>query len=152
MKRENRRMALVLTLHNHVAWLNDEKFTHDRIELIDEHGKLTEEALLTRATPAGLAGELIEAGVTDLVAEHIEEGVFNAVKAAGIKLWLGPPGLERNDAIEQWMQEKLPEARVAAQKTPAAPEHPVPSAKHHHSRGRDRGVDAPVRGGRLPGF
>lgn len=106
------------------------------LAVLDDDGR----ARMTRNV--GLSGRWVverfaAAGVTDVVAEHVGPGAWNALAQAGIRVWRGPPGVPASA-----LASLLLDGRLELLPRPDPEQHA--GHPHHHGHGeRRRGPSGP---------
>ena len=149
------RLALILHENGEVAPLDDNTNPLERVAVYDIGEKVVsrvDQPYDSGATDFDLAEFAVIEHVTDVIAQHFEDEVFEKLQSRGIHMWLEAPGMNASGAIEAWREAVLPEAVVGAHAIhdPHGRRVRKQSARerqnHRHSPSPARGVSPPAHG------
>jgi hypothetical protein len=113
-------MALIAVITNDegtVAPVDDSGRHFDSVKLYQTEKGGDQRAVFPfqpKAPDFDLRAALVLAHVTDVIAQHYEEGCFTKLKTAGLRLWLEAPGFTPHEALDAFHAGHLPEATVGA--------------------------------------
>jgi hypothetical protein len=116
MKRapSKKRLALILNRDENVAGLDADRRSFARVEVLEEGADETSPVPL-EGDQTELFDVLDELGVTDIVADHYEERVYGNLHGEGFTLWLAAPDTSMHEAIKEWHENRLTEAKPGTQ-------------------------------------